>query len=321
VGRGERPVSAGPIAEVADRFLALLDPAQEAAARLEFKDPERVSWHYTPRTRRGLSLAGMDRGQAKAAHRLLARAVSPGTYARIAAVIGLEDVLDEVEGGQRGRHAGDYWTAIFGEPGDPAGWGYRFEGHHVSINVTSVGEGISVTPCFLGANPAVISVDGSACMLPLAPEEALARHLLMNFDAARRRQAVVAAEAPRDILTGEAPRADPAAAPPAGIAGGALRVEQMILLRALVASYVGRAPAPVAAVELVRLEGELERVHFAWAGEVHPPDRFGPGHPHYYRLHGPGFLVELDNTQNDANHVHSVWRDPAGDFGARLLGG
>jgi hypothetical protein len=313
-------VTAGPIAEAALRLVALLDPGQAAAARLEFKDPERVSWHYTPRTRRGLSLADMDRGQAKAAHRLLAQAVSPATYARIAAVVGLEDVLDESEGGGRGRHAGDYWTALFGEPGDPAGWGYRFEGHHVSINVTAVGDGVSVTPCFLGANPAVITVDGWPCVLPLAPEEALARHLLMNLDAARRQLAVVSAEAPRDILTGEAPRADPAVAPPAGIAGGQLRTAQRVLLRDLVASYVGRAPAAVAAAELARLDGELERIHFAWAGEVHPPDRFGPGHPHYYRLHGPGFLVELDNTQNDANHVHSVWRDPEGDFGARLLG-
>jgi len=313
-------VTAGPIAEAALRLVALLDPGQAAVARLEFKDPERVSWHYTPRTRRGLSLAEMDRRQAKAAHRLLARAVSPGTYARIAAIVGLEDVLDESEGGRRERHAGDYWTALFGEPGDPAGWGYRFEGHHVSVNVTAVGDGVSVTPCFLGANPAVISVDGSACVLPLAPEEDLGRRLLENLDAARRQLAVVAAEAPRDILTGEAPRADPAAAPPAGIAGGELRTAQRVLLHDLVAAYVGRAPAAVAAAELARLDRELERIHFAWAGEAHPPDRPGPGHPHYYRLHGPGFLVELDNSQNDANHVHSVWRDPEGDFGARLLG-
>lgn len=314
-------MSAGPIAEAAVRWLALLEPDQEDAARFEFKDPERVSWHYTPRTRGGLSLAGMDRRQAKAAHRLLARAVPPGTYARIAGIVGLEDVLDEFEGGRRERHAGDYWTAIFGEPGDPAGWGYRFEGHHVSVNLTVVGSSVSVTPCFLGANPAVISVDGSSCVLPLAPEEDLGRRLLESLDAARRQRAVISAEVPGDILTGEAARADPAAAPPAGIAGGQLRTAQLIILRALVACYVGRAPAPVADAELARLHGDLEQIHFAWAGEAHPPDHPGPGHPHYYRLHGPGFLVELDNTQNDANHVHSVWRDPEGDFGARLLGG
>jgi hypothetical protein len=163
-------------------------------------------------------------------------------------------------------------------------------------------------------------VDWSACVLPLAPEEDLGRRLLESLDAARRQRAVVSAEVPQDILTGEAPRADPAAAPPAGIAGGELRTAQLVILRDLVSCYVGRAPAALAAAELTRLHGDLERIHFAWAGEAHPPDRPRPGHPHYYRLHGPGFLVELDNSQNDANHVHSVWRDPEGDFGARLLG-
>ena len=316
------PDRALPMAEAAGRFLELLDPAQRDAATLAFDDPERVSWHYKPRPypRRGVSLAEMDRRQAKAAHRLLARGVSPAAYARVVAIVGLEDVLDEREGGRRGRHAGDYWLAIFGDPltagagGQP--WGWRFEGHHVSVNLTVVGAAVSATPCFLGANPAVIEVGGAAPVQPLVPEETLGVRLLASLDEDQRRQAVLSQEVPGDILTGEEPRADPALAPPAGITATGLRAGQVELLAELVALYVGRAPEAAAAPEQARLERDLGQVHFGWAGDPEP----GPGHPHYYRIHGPGFLVELDNTQDEANHVHSVWRDPAGDFGARLLG-
>jgi hypothetical protein len=280
----------------------------------------------------------MERNQAKAAHRLLARGLSPATYARVVAIVGLEDILDEREGGQRGRHAGDYWVAVFGHPStggsDRQPWGWRFEGHHVSVNVTVIpgtprtpgipgtprtpggGDLVSATPCFLGANPAMIEVAGTAPVQPLVPEEALGRRLLASLDEDQRRQAVLDMGVPGDILTGEEPRADPALAPPAGIAGADLRPDQVGLLRQLVALYVGRAPEATAGPELARLEQHLGELHFAWTGDAEP----GPGHAHYYQLHGPGFLVELDNTQDDANHVHSVWRDPAGDFGARLLG-
>jgi hypothetical protein len=309
------------MAEAAARFLASLDAARRRAATMAFDDPERVSWHYTPRPRRGLSLAEMDRDQAKAAHRLLARGLSAAAYARVAAIVGLEDVLDEREGGRRGRHAGDYWVAVFGDPTAGGGaqgqpWGWRFEGHHVSVNLTVVGDAVSATPCFLGANPAVIEVAGAAPIQPLAPEEVLGRRLLGSLKDDQRNQAVLRQEVPGDILTGEEPRADPALAPPAGIAGASLRADQIGCLRDLVALYVGRAPEAVAGPELARLENHLGEVHFAWAGDAEP----GPGHAHYYRLHGPDLLVELDNTQNEANHVHTVWRDPAGDFGARLLG-
>jgi hypothetical protein len=308
--------------EAAGRFLAALDPAQRAAATISFDDAERVSWHYTPSPypRRGLSLAEMDRSQAKAAHRLLARGLSAAAYARVAAIVALEDVLDEREGGRRGRHAGDYWMAVFGDvPATGAGggpWGWRFEGHHVSVNLTIAGDAVSATPSFLGANPAVIEVGGAAPVQPLAPEEELGRRFLAVLDEDQRRKAVLSQPVPGDILTGDASRADPALAPPAGIAGADLRADQVGRLRELAALYVGRAPEPAAGAELARLEQVLGDLHFTWVGD---PEA-GPGHPHYYRLHGPGFLVELDNTQNEANHVHSVWRDPAGDFGARMLG-
>ena len=296
-------------------LLGALGPARADAASFAFDDPERVTWHYTPRRRNGVSLAEMGRRPAKAVHRLLATTLSPGGHARVAAVAGLEDVLDEIEGGRRERHAGDYWTAIFDEPGGDT-WGWRFEGHHVSVNVTVVDGSVSTTPCFLGANPAVVCDGaGRAVLRPLAAEEDLADELLASLDRDQRARAVVGDSAPADILTGERPRTGPDLPAPAGIPGAELRPAQVVLLRALAATYVGRLARTLAGPRLAALDADLPALHFAWVGDPST----GLGSPHYYRLQGPGFFVELDNTQNHANHVHSVWRDPDGDFGAALL--
>ena len=300
----------------ARQVLIALPPDQEAALRFPFADPSRREWHYTPGQRRGVSLAEMGRGPAKAVHRLLGSAVSRSAHTRVAAISGLEDVLDESEGGRRGRHAGDYWTAVFGEPG--AGlWGWRFEGHHVSINVTVAGDQVSTTPYFLGANPATVTdEDGRTVSRPLAPEEDVAAALLTSLDDGQRERAVVAGDAPADILSAET--ADLQGTDDLGWSGGlpatALRPDQLSLLRGLVAVYVNRLVADLAEPLLNRLERDLPAFCFAWAG-LTPAS----GQPHYYRLDGPRFLVEFDNRQNGANHVHSVWRDPGGDFGARLL--
>jgi hypothetical protein len=259
----------------------------------------------------------MDREAAKAVHQLLSRVVSRPTHTRVAVITGLEDVLDESEGGRRGRHAGDYWTAVFGDPGgDP--WAWRFEGHHVSINVTLAEGGISATPCFLGANPATVTDDGGRTVSrPLAPEEDLAVALVASLDPAQQDRAVISGEAPPDILSGEA--ADVTGIAGLGQKGGlpaaALRPDQLTLLRALATVYVGRLEPGLAEPHLARLDQDLASFSFAWAGAPEP----AIGQPHYYRLEGPRFLVEFDNRQNGANHVHSVWRDPGGDFGARLL--
>jgi hypothetical protein len=237
-------------------------------------------------------LADMERTAAKAVHQLLATALSRSTHTRVSAITGLEDVLDESENGRHGRHAGDYWTALFGEPGDEP-WGWRFEGHHVSLNVTLADGDVSATPCFLGANPAVVTDDaGRTVSRPLAPEEDLAAALLVSLDDGQRDRA----------LTG-------------GLPAAALRPDQLTLLRALAALYLGRLEPGLAEPHLTRLDKDLSSFSFTWAGATEPV----AGQPHSYRLEGPRVLVELDNRQHGANHVHSVWRDPGGDFGARLL--
>lgn len=304
------------MAQAAERVIAALAPEQRAALRFPFDDPRRREWHYTPGGRGGVSLAEMARAPAKATHDLLVTVVSRPTHARVAAISGLEDILDESEGGTRGRHAGDYWIAVFGEPGAET-WGWRFEGHHISINVTVTGDMVSATPFFLGANPAVITDhNGHMISRPLAPEEDVALALVGSFDRIQRERAVIAHEAPADILTGDAADvSDKAHGWPAGLPASALRPDQLSLLRGLAGIYVNRLATDLAEPVLIQVDKDLPSFCFAWAGPTAP----ATGQPHYYRLDGPRFLVEFDNRQNGANHVHSVWRDPGGDFGARLL--
>jgi hypothetical protein len=309
--------NAAMISQAAKNLLAALPPEQRQTMVFPFDDPERRVWHYTPGRRPGVSLAEMDREAAKAVHQLLSRVVSPPTHTRVAAITGLEDVLDESEGGRMGRHAGDYWTAVFGDPGGDC-WAWRFEGHHVSINVTVVEGEVSATPWFLGANPATVADDGGRTVSrPLAPEEDVAVALAASLDAVQQGRAVMSGEAPPDILSGEAADVTDimAGLGPGGLPAAALRPDQVTLLRALATVYVGRLEQGLAEPHLARLDQDLSSFRFAWAGTT----RTTPGQPRYYRLEGPRFLVEFDNRQNGANHVHSVWRDPGGDFGARLL--
>jgi len=311
--------SASAIRHAAENLLAALPADQRTALRFEFADSERQVWHYTPGPRPRVSLSEMDRDAAKAVHQLLATVVSKAAHTQVAAIAGLEDILDESEGGRQGRHAGDYWTALFGDPGAPA-WGWRFEGHHVSINVTVVGGSVSATPLFLGANPAMVSDEGGRTVSrPLAPEEDLAAALLTSLDDDQRKRAVVSDTAPSDIRNGEAGDAGTVvglAAHP-GLPVTALRPAQVSLLRSLAALYVSRLTGELAEPILAEVDRDLPAFCFAWAG----PAVFAAGQPHYYRLVGPRFLVEFDNRHNRANHIHSVWRQPGGDFGARLLPG
>ena len=303
--------------QAGEHVLASLPDGQRASLCFPFDHPERCAWHYTPGPRQGVSWADMGREPAKAVHQLLTTVLSRSAHTRVAAIRGLEDVLDDSEGGRRDRHAGDYWTAIFGEPGD-AVWGWRFEGHHVSINVTVSDDAVSTTPFFLGANPASVPDEGGRSVSrPLGPEEDVAVALMGRLDDDQRKRAVVSDAVPTDILSSDVPDSTAVVGLGAlsGLPGSALRADQVSLLRSLAGVYVNRLAPELAEPVLARLDRELPAFCFAWAGPANPT----PGQPHYYRLEGPRFLAEFDNHQNSANHIHSVWRDPGGDFGARLL--
>jgi hypothetical protein len=291
----------------ADRHAA---DARQAAARRDFDDDAARRWiEYRPRPRPGVSLAELDVPARKAAHRLLATALSPHAYAQAMAVLALEEVLDRREDWRRGRHSDDYRVVVFGEPGADR-WAWRFEGHHLSVTMTVADGRVSPAPVFLGANPARVDHSGRTVLRPLAAEEDLARELLLSLRPADRRAAVTADVAPADIRSARSPSAGPRIEP-AGVARSALRLGDRGLLDQLVALYLDRLPAELAEAEARRLaHGDP---HFAWEG---PPT---PGAGHYYRIQGDDLLIEYDNTDDDANHAHTVLRRPAGDFGADLL--
>lgn len=302
------------LAEAAEAFLVALEPDHRRAAQLSFDAPERRQWHYTPQpSRAGVRVGQLGRVPSKAAQRLVATSLRLPSYARLVTIMALEDVLDETEGGRADRHAGDYWMAVFGDPGGDRPWGWRFEGHHVSVNHTVADGRVASTPLFLGANPARVSERGATLLRPLGREEDLAFELLASLNEGQRARAVFSDEPPPDIVTGEEPR-PPGKLEPTGVVGAELSSESAGILRALAATFVERLPHDLAHPRLAALEGRsLDDLHFAWAGEV-APDR-----PHYYRLQGPGLFAELDDTEEGGNHVHTVLRDPDDDFGADAL--
>jgi hypothetical protein len=286
---------------------ALLAGTEGARAAAAFDDDAARRWiEYRPQPRPGLSIAELGISARKAAHRLLATALSPPAYAQAMTVLALEEILDRREGWARGRHSEDYRVIVFGAPGDDE-WGWRFEGHHLSVSMTVAGDRVSPAPVFLGANPARVDSLGRTVLRPLAIEEDLGNELLRSMPAAARDRAVVADQAPYDIRSATRPVSSHLA--PAGIARADLRPGERALLDQLVAVYLGRLPDELAAA----LDPAGGDVHFAWEG---PP---GPGTRHYYRIQADDLLIEFDNTTDDGNHAHSVLRRPRGDFGGDIL--
>jgi hypothetical protein len=317
VGKGSREL-VERMGKAAADFLASLASDQKAKATFSFGEGgERVEWHYTPVHRGGLPLFEMDRRQQRLAHQLVATGLSRSGYVSASVIMGLEMALDALEGWRlngRGRDPALYYVSVFGHPDAQAVWGWRFEGHHISLNYTIAGGRIvSPTPTFFGANPAEAPLSGVGVLRPLSGVEDLARELVTSLQDEPRRQAVVSATAPADILTSNRPRASQVLEPK-GLPGTQMDASQQEILAALIGEYIHRMPDEIAEVETARLVGKgVQDLYFAWAGGIER------GEGHYYRIQGPRFLVEYDNTQNDANHIHSVWRDPADDFGALLL--
>jgi hypothetical protein len=302
------------IAAAAQALVEAVSAGQRGRLCLPFDETERRTWFYWPADRRGLLLAELDGEQRQLVDDVLTATLTTPALAKVMTIIGLEPVLADLEGrgllGRRRREGlprdpSAYATTIFGDVAGDGPWGVRFEGHHVSIHTTVVDGRLAPTPVFLGANPAMIDHDGRVVLRPLAEEEDTARALLEGLPAAMRRRAVIDDAAPADIVTTNAPRVDHDL--DGGVAVADLSGEAAALATALVTLHTDRVRGPMRAVPA--------DLHFAWAGDAEQ------GRPHYYRLAGSRFLVEYDNTQNDANHAHSVWRDPEGDFGDDLLRG
>lgn len=308
--------SISPMASAAAAFLDTLRPELRAQANLAFDDPNRPDWHFVPRERAGLPLKAMNDHERIAAHALLRAALSARGYLKAVQITELEEVLHDLESTPAReatwRDPENYALTIFGDPAN-APWGWRFEGHHISLNFSSVSGEVSVTPEFFGANPAEVRTGPRAGLRVLADEERLGRELLASCTPDQRADALLETDAPADILLSPG-RAAADLGEPAGLTYADMRPDQRDLVEQLINTWTGNLAPDLAGPQLERIRDTgLDTVRFLWIGADQP------GRPHYYRLTGPTFVVEYDNTQNDANHIHSVWRDPAGDFGADLL--
>ena len=314
--------SAAAMSSAAEKWLAALTPDQKQRATFSFDADERQHWHYVPNEqfpRKGVQIKDMTEAQRALAWDLLKTGVSARGFSTARSIMELENILKSVEApnGQFARDHEAYQFSVFGTPGDKKAWGWRFEGHHVSIRFDVVnGSLTSSTPSFFGANPAEVRVDvpGAAPRgtRVLGSEEDAARALLDALDASEKTTAIVANVAPNEMLTSNKLKADPQS--PLGLKASAMTPAQREKLMALVDVYAGYMVPDVAAERMDRLrKAGLDNVAFAWCGETER------GKKHYYRVQGPTFLIEYDNSQNDGNHIHSVWRDFNGDFGADLL--
>lgn len=363
---------AGRMAEAARIWLDTLDSEQRSIGQgaVPADDPtdnERRRWFYTPTDHGGLTVHQQRPAQQRAAMRLVSTGLSPAGFVTVATIIGLENVLDYTEGfvvsfnRERGRDPGLYYLRVFGEPGDQGVWGWRFGGHHVSVNNLVVdGELVATTPCFLGADPATSPLLGGVVNRPLARVEDLGRELVRSLRPELAARTILLPRAPSDLVTvnrtllTDGDRAVPLVGvwrderfpdpveqanlqrisdaideaaglsdadheavaytrQPKGVSAAEFDAGQREVLRALLGTYLDRAPAGLSPLPRYDEEAALDAVHFAWAGSTEP------GEPHYYRLQGPRLLLEWDNTQRNANHAHSVWRDPGSDFGLDVL--
>lgn len=299
------------MAAAAQALLATLSDEQRATIVFDFADRERLDWHYVPRRRAGLSLKAMTPEQRLLTQQLLATGLSQRGMMKAAGVMSLESVLAVLENNPARRDPENYFVTIFGTP-ESTPWGWRFEGHHLALNFTVAAPHAApvVTPNFMGSNPAEVRQGPRTGYRILNAEEELARVLLDDLTDAQRAKAVILADAPREIFN-EPGRNETEAA---GIAWTELNTGQQRLLLDLVREYAYRFRPDVAERELEQLRASgLDQLHFAWAGSTER------GRPHYYRVQSGTFVLEYDNIQNNANHIHSVWRDFDREFGADLL--
>ncbi len=299
--------------EAAEKMLAALPVAARDKVQRSFEDADRLDWHYTPRGRNGAALKELDARGRDAVHALLKQALSAEGYRKATNIIELELVLREIETFGLMRDPERYHITVYGAPSRTAAWGWRFEGHHRSLNFTLAGDRMaSDTPSFFGANPALVHKGPKKGTRVLAAEEDEARALLGMLSAAQRKEAVFESRAFGEIVTGNAAKVDPLN--PAGTPAAQMDEKQRAQLWKLIETYANNFEPGLAAARLARAKaGGIEAVRFGWAGST---DR---GRPHYYRVQGPQFLIEYDCSQNDGNHIHTVWRDFNGDFGRDLL--
>jgi Protein of unknown function (DUF3500) len=314
--------AAAGMTNAATKWLEGLTPEQRTQATFPVSHEELTRWNFIPNNmfpRKGVTIKEMNEAQRKLAHELLKAGLSQRGYMTTTAIMELETILHEIEnsGGRKGQNVRDpelYFFTVFGTPSAKSAWGWRVEGHHISLHfAVANNSAVASSPTFFGSNPAEVRIENpKKGFRALASLEDAARELLGSLDDTQRTTAIINNVAPNEIVTTTSLKIDPLS--PVGIAADALKSAQRELLAKLIEAYASQMADDVAADRLAKIKAAgLEKITFAWAGETEKGKR------HYYRVQGPTFLIEYDNSQNDGNHIHSVWRDFAGDFGRDLL--
>ena len=307
--------SASPMLGAWQALASRLSLEQMQAAEFSFDDSIRHEWFYTPVDRVGLRIGDLDADQMTGLRTLLDDGLGANGTEQAFKIVQLEELLFSTSGGREMRNPGNYYLMMFGEPTTEGSWAWRFEGHHFSASFTIVDNHlVSGTPAFFGGNPALVPEDSEvhAGLSPFSREQDLGFELLNSFDEGQRARVILAGEAPQDILTENFQRAEMGA--PEGISVADINDVQHAILKELMGVYGNRMNPALHDYQMAKIrQAGVERVHFAWAGSTEP------GEGHYYRIQGPTFVIEYDNTQNNANHIHSVWRDFEDDFGYEPL--
>jgi Spy/CpxP family protein refolding chaperone len=317
--------SSSTMASAASAFVNSLSPEQRQKAVFAFQSDERLHWNFIPSEvfpRNGLLLKDMNENQRKLAHDLLKSALSQRGYMTATSIMELENTLGDLE--RRARESGrgaesmvrdplKYYFSVFGTPSTKEPWGWRVEGHHVSLHLTVVnGTLVASSPTFFGSNPAEVREGPKKGLRILGEQEDAGRDLLKALNDQQRAKAVIQSVALNEIVTTNKLDINPLS--PIGVTAAEMTPQQREMLMKVVKVYTSKMADDIAKDRLAKLEkAGIEKIAFAWAGEA----EFGK--KHYYRIQGPTFLIEHDNSQNDGNHIHSVWRDFNGDFGRDLL--
>jgi hypothetical protein len=314
LARAHDPHATQEMVAAANNLLSALSPEQKAKATFQFTDEERKNWHFIPRPRKGLPVKEMTPAQRLLAYALLATGLSSGGYEKATTIMSLEEILATLEKDRKGGPVRDpelYFVSIFGDPGLDKVWGWRVEGHHLSFNFVAAGENVaSMTPSFFGTNPAEVREGQRKGLRVLGTEEDLGWKLVRSLNDEQKKQAVVLTEAPKDIINVPG-RND---TKPEGVPYSKLNPDQQKTLDQIIHVFLFRNRPGFASESYDKIKAAgLDKVDFAWAGGTEA------GQGHYYRVQGPTFVLEFDNTQNDANHAHTAWRDFENDFGADPL--
>jgi hypothetical protein len=300
--------------DAAKTYITSLNADQKKLGIFKLEDDEeRMHWLYTPNPRNGLTIRQMSKERRLLAEALLSAGLSAQGLIKAHTIMSLDQVLLLLEKDMLfDRDTDKYFLSIFGEPSEKGVWGYRFEGHHVSLNYTVVNGKIASTPNFWGSNPAEVREGRRKGLRVLARQEDLGRKLVESLTPEQRATAIVDAKAYNDILTTNSRKAA-LSGQPNGLAFAKMTAPQKAMLEEVVAEYAYDFPAEVTEQRMAQYRKTQASAFFAWAGGTAATDK------HYYRVQTAEFVIEFDKTQDEANHIHSVWRDFTNDFGGDLL--